>query len=99
MKITLPFFLVVLLLLACSKENIEQKPLTYENFNTSLKEDMDYDAIVELFGAPDESSGSGIARLIYNLEDSTIIEIGYTGKISYANHLDKNHNLLHAILP
>jgi hypothetical protein len=98
-----PVFCLILftcLSFSCDKKQNEtgEKQLTYEDFQTSLTKDMDYQAIVGKFGEPDRDIGSGIHIYVWNLENSTEIWIGYVDKIFYARHVDKNHNILHTII-
>ena len=88
------FFSVI----ACSEDNTEIKPLTFDNFNNTLKPNMDYTKLVEFFGEPTRDIGSGIHIYVYEMSDSTEIWIGYSDKIHYARHVDKNQQVLHTII-
>lgn len=59
---------------------------------------MNYNAIVAKFGEPSKDIGSGIHIYVYILSDSTEVWIGYTDKILYARHLDKNHLLIENLI-
>lgn len=67
---------------------------TSADFKNSLTSQMDYTAIVETFGQPSRDIGSGISIHVYDLDDLTEIWIGYTNRILYARHVDKNQLLL-----
>ena len=86
------------LLVSCTDEATITEQLTFSDFETSLKDDMDYDAIVETFGEPVKDMGSGIHIYLYTLNDSTEIWIGYADAIVYANHVDQDQNILHTFL-
>ena len=64
----------------------------------NLKPDMTYDSIVSKFGEPSKDIGSGIHIYVYQLTDSIEIWIGYTDKILYARHMDKNGQIINTIL-
>jgi hypothetical protein len=72
--------------------------LTYDYFKDNLKPDMTYDSIVAKFGEPSNDIGSGIHIYVYQLIDSTEIWIGYTDKIIYERHMDKNHQIIENII-
>jgi hypothetical protein len=72
--------------------------LTFDNFKSNLKKDMDNKTIVGTFGQPDSDIGSGIYIYVYKLSDSTIMIIGCTNKVLYANHYDKHGDLLHLLI-
>ncbi len=95
MKAIVVSLLLISLLISCSKENANDKRLTFDDFQTSLTVDMDYDAIVEAFGEPDKDVGSGIHIYVYILTDLTEIWIGYTDHIIYAKHVDQNQKVLY----
>jgi hypothetical protein len=67
---------------------------TYDYFKDNLKSDMTYNSIVAKFGTPSKDIGSGIHIYVYQLTDSTEIWIGYTDKILYARHVDKNGQII-----
>jgi len=93
----LTFFLVVFL--SCTKENNSTKHgFVYSDFGNNLKPDMTYDSIVAKFGEPSNDIGSGIHIYVYQLTDCTEIWIGYTDKIIYARHVDKNHQIIENII-
>ena len=72
--------------------------LTFKEFQASLKKEMDYNALVDAFGKPNEDIGSGIYVYVYSLTDSTRILIGYTDKIIYARHIDQEYNVLNTLI-
>jgi hypothetical protein len=93
----LAFFLAVFF--SCSKENDSTKyEFKYSDFEKNLKPDMTYNSIVAKFGAPLKDIGSGIHIYVYQLTDSTEIWIGYTDKILYAKHVDKNGQIIKNII-
>ncbi len=93
----LAIFLVVLF--SCSKESYSIKhELKYSDFENNLKSEMSYDLIVAKFGAPTKDIGSGIHIYVYQLTDSTEIWIGYTDKILYARHVEKNGRIIQNII-
>lgn len=74
------------------------KPLlSYNDFRSSLRKEMDHKTVVETFGRPDKDIGSGIYVFLYTLCDSTTMLIGCTDRILYARHSDNNNNLLHIL--
>jgi hypothetical protein len=83
-------------LTALSQNNKEK--LAFDNFKSNLTKTMDNKTIVETFGQPDKDIGSGIYIYLYELSDSTTMIIGCTNKILYANHIDKNGDLLHMLI-
>jgi hypothetical protein len=72
--------------------------LTYDYFKDNLKPDLTYNSIVIKFGAPSKDIGSGIHIYVYQLSDSTEIWIGYTDKILYARHVDKNGQIIENLI-
>lgn len=93
----LAFFLIVFI--GCKKEmESPQQELTYSYFKDNLKSDMAYNSIVTKFGEPKKDIGSGIHIYVYLLSDSTEIWIGYTDKIMYVTHMDKNQKLITKII-
>ena len=97
MKAIVIKLLLISLLISCTKENTDNKNLTFNDFQSSLQDDMDYDAIVETFGEPEKDIGSGIHIYVYVLTDSTEIWIGYTDYILYSKHVDQDQNILHTL--
>lgn len=95
--IILLFALNISLAVSCSKAENSDKD-SFQYFQTHLKPDMKYDAIVDQFGTPNGDIGSGIHIYVYNLSDGTSIRIGYTDKILYARHVDANDNILHTLI-
>lgn len=69
-----------------------------EFFRQHLDADMNFKNLKATFGKPDEDIGSGIHIYVYNLEDGTKVQIGYTDKILYAFHRDENDQLLEALI-
>jgi len=59
---------------------------------------MNNKTIVETFGQPDYDIGSGIYIYVYKLFDSTTMIIGCTNKVFYANHCDKQGDLLQILI-
>jgi hypothetical protein len=97
------YFLTFLVLFAisgsCAKDtNSAKEGLDYTDFEKSLKADMNYSTIVSLFGEPDSDIGSGIHIYVYRLIDSTEVWIGYTDKILYARHVDKDQQLIGTLI-
>lgn len=84
--------------MACSKEEAQLEILTYESFQKNLTSDMNYDAIVRVFGEPDADVGSGIHVYVYKLDDSTEVWIGYADSVLYARHLGQNQQALHVLI-
>jgi hypothetical protein len=96
---TLFFLFLIFILISCSNELVPDKQvLTYDDFATQLKPDMRYQAIVRIFGEPDQDNGSGIHIFVYVLRDSTEIWIGYTDKVLYAKHMDENQQLIRNLI-
>ena len=89
--------LVACFLLSCNKEDATTEQSTFADFQSALHGDMNYDAIVETFGEPDNDIGSGIHIYVYTLEDSTEIWIGYADSILYVRHMDQDQNILHTL--
>lgn len=83
--------------LTAMAQNVNDK-LTFDNFKSNLKKDMDNITIVETFGQPDNDIGSGIHIYVYELSDSTAMMIGCTNKVLYANHYDKKGDLLNILI-
>jgi len=76
----------------------KREKLTFDNFKSNLKKTMDNKTIVGTFGQPDKDINSGIYIYLYELSDSTTMIIGCTNKILYANHINKNGDLLHILI-
>lgn len=94
-------FLVFILLLslavgACTEKMPAKDSIEY--FELHLNRDMDIREIQQTFGSPDNDIGSGIHIYVYDLNDGTAIWIGYTDRILYARHMDRNQQLLATIL-
>jgi hypothetical protein len=84
---------------SCNKETkLSDQNLIWSDFEMRLKPGMNYYSIVSEFGEPDSDIGSGIHIYVYILDDSTEAWIGYTDKILYARHMDKNHQLLETLI-
>jgi hypothetical protein len=77
--------------------SINAQELTFDNFKSNLKRDMDNKTIVETFGQPDRDIGSGIYIYVYKLTDSTSMIIGCTNKVLYANHYNRHGDLIHLL--
>jgi hypothetical protein len=85
--------------MSCTKQNnLAKQEFSYSDFENNLKSDMSYNSIVAKFGAPSNDIGSGIHIYVYQLTDESEIWIGYTDRILYARHMDKNHQLLNTII-
>ena len=98
-KIYLWILVISLVFSACSKDqNPDKENLTISDFENNLKSEMNYEAIVSIFGEPPKDIGSGIHIYVYQLKDLTEVWIGYTNQILYARHMDQNHNLLEALI-
>ena len=67
---------------------------TLDDFKNILSESQDIDIIFSKFGEPHDDIGSGIHIYVYELNDSTLIWIGYANDILYVNHVDTNGNVL-----
>jgi hypothetical protein len=59
---------------------------------------MTYNSIVAIFGVPLKDIGSGIHIYVYQLADSSEIWIGYSDKILYARHMDKNGQIIENLI-
>jgi hypothetical protein len=91
--------IIIFLLVSCDKRIDNELNLTYSCFKNSLTSQMDYTAILKVFGKPTTEIGDGILVVyIYELEDRTEMWIGCADQVLYARHFDKNHNLLHSII-
>jgi len=85
--------------MSCTKENDSTiDGFIYSDFENNLKPDMTYDSIISQFGEPLDDIGSGIHIYVYQLTDSSEIWIGYTDKILYARHVDKNGQTIETII-
>lgn len=90
--------LVVLTVAACSTEsadNAQDQPSadrTLAMFTAGLSRDLTPSRAVELFGSPDEVTGSGLIIYIYRLNDGQSVWLGFPGKspISYAQVHDQD---------
>lgn len=98
MKIVATTFLLVFLLVSCNDAADDTNELTFNDFQTSLQVDMNYNDIVATFGEPEKDLGSGIHIYVYVLEDATEVWIGYADEIVYANHVDEDQNILHTLI-
>jgi hypothetical protein len=92
-SIFIAFFLVVS---SCAEDETSRNTIEY--FETHLNEDMSHSKMLLVFGKPDKDLGSGIHIYVYTLEDSTEVWVGITDKILYANHVDKDQNLLKVLI-
>ena len=77
----------------------QPKKLSFSYFKNNLNPSMGRDSILAKFGNPSADIGSGIYIYVYELVDSTLMYIGFTDRIFYALHFDKNRNLLHDLFP
>jgi hypothetical protein len=82
---------------ACSQDE-EVNRNTLEYFETHLQLDMNHVKLLSVFGEPDKDLGSGIHIYVYNLDDNTEVWVGITDKLLYANHVNKNQNLLKVLI-
>jgi len=89
---------ILLVAFGCADEDLLTTPLTYDQFQSHLKAEMAYTSIVDFFGQPSKDIGSGIHIYVYELSDATEIWIGYTDEIHYAQHVDKDGQLLDTLL-
>ena len=88
---------IVFLVEACSQDDeVNRNSIDY--FETHLQKDMSHERVMRLFGKPDEDRGSGIHIYVYHLDDSTEVWVACTDKLMYANHLDKDGNLLKTLI-
>jgi hypothetical protein len=85
------------LIVSCDDDEPEHDIDSIEHFH-HLKAEMKYDDITRTFGEPDDDIGSGIHIYVYNLTDGTKVKIGFTDKILYALHVDKNDVLLETLI-
>tara|TARA_Y100001949_G_C15932484_1_gene306326 strand:+ start:311 stop:610 length:300 start_codon:yes stop_codon:yes gene_type:complete len=97
MKTIVIKLLLISFLISCTEENADVNQLIFNDFQTSLQEEMDYNSIIKTFGEPVKDIGSGIHIYVYELTDSTEIWIGYTDYIVYAKHVDQDQNILHTL--
>ena len=74
---------------------IDNNQLSFDDFKSTLRKDMDNKTIVKTFGQPDKDIGSGIYVYVYKLSDSTAMIIGCTDQILYARHCDNKNKLLY----
>ena len=96
-RVTSLSLFIVFLLVSCSQdEEIDRNSIEY--FATHLQKDMSHERLMIVFGKPDKDIGSGIHIYVYNLDDTTEVWVGITDKILYANHVDKDHNLLKVLI-
>jgi hypothetical protein len=91
--ITLVFTFAV----ACSQDEEENRN-TLDYFETHLQQDMSHSKLMAVFGEADKDIGSGIHIYVYNLDDNTEVWVGISDKLLYANHVDKNQNLLKVLI-
>jgi hypothetical protein len=100
MKLTrlLAIATIITLVSACSPDEAQSLAPTLEHFQTHLKPDMAYDAIVSKFGSPSKDIGSGIHIYVYSLPDSTEMWIGYHDRLLYARQVDAQGNELLRII-
>ena len=98
MRGTFAFLLSTILMVASCDDDSDPHRDTLEYFQLYLHQDMKFDKLKHTFGDPDRDIGSGIHIYIYDLSDGTKIQIGYTDKILYARQLDKDDQLLLALI-
>jgi len=91
------FIASVFLLTSCSQDE-EVNRNTLEYFETHLQMDMNHAKLISVFGEPDKDLGSGIHIYVYMLDDTTEVWVGISDKILYANHVDKDQNLLKVLI-
>ena len=91
-------FLMVAVFASCSKEEKKLEKRSVEYFETHLNAGMDINAIKQEWGDPDDDIGSGIHIYVYQLKDNTAIWIGYTDRIMYARHMDRNGQLIRTLI-
>lgn len=85
----------LLVTLSCSENNnLNKDGLAYSDFQTKLKMDMDYAAVVSTFGNPSKDAGSGIHIYVYSLNDFSELWIGFTDRILYAKHVGKDQKFI-----
>ena len=96
-SIILNLTLICLCFSSINAQNNEHR-LSLDDFKSTLKKDMNNKTIVETFGQPDYDIGSGIYIYVYKLFDSTTMIIGCTNKVFYANHCDKQGDLLQILI-
>ncbi len=89
--------LLINLFTSCTKDDDNITQLTLHDFQSFSYEDMNYEAIVEFFGEPDNNVGQGVHIYVYVLNDLTEIWIGYTNLIIYVRHMDQDQNLIKSL--
>jgi hypothetical protein len=87
----------VFIVLACS-DNDEVNRNSIDYFEARLQKDMSHERLMIVFGKPDKDLGSGIHIYVYKLDDTTEVWVGISDKILYANHMDKDQNLLKVLI-
>jgi len=98
-KKIIPFlFLLVTATIACSKRDAGCAAERVDYFRDRLSIDMGYGELVNTFGEPDKDLGSGIHMYQYRLCDETSIVIGFTDRMLYARHVDKDLKVIDTIL-
>lgn len=80
--------------IAYAQPNITNNKRDYATFIQFIKPDMKYKDIVTFFGEPDKNIGSGVDIYVFNLSDSSKAIIGYSDKILYVEHVDKNKKIV-----
>jgi len=98
MRLRIVNIVIVGLCYLTASAQINKKQLTYDDFKSHLKIDFNYELLIETFGQPSKEIGSGIFIYVYDLYDSTEVMIGYSDRIIYADHTDKNSNVLNRLL-
>ncbi|GAA5024889.1 hypothetical protein GCM10011506_08830 [Marivirga lumbricoides] len=86
--------------MSCTQDDdsSQTKTLEYADFELKLNLEMTYNSLLEEFGEPSKDIGSGIHIYVYQLVDDTEIWIGYTNKIEYARHMDKDQQIIKEII-
>jgi hypothetical protein len=74
--------------------NADKNKKNYTEFIKVIKPDMGYKDLVTHFGKPDKNIGSGVDIYVYNLGDSSKVMVGYSDKILYVEHIDKDKKTL-----
>jgi hypothetical protein len=97
MKRQFTLLILVLCFISCEQNDyIGRNTVGY--FEKHLKPGMTHATVMAVFGDPVKDIGSGIHIYVYVLKDSTEVWIGITDTIRYANHLDKNQQLIKELI-
>lgn len=85
----------LLVTISCSvNSSLNKDILTYSDFQTKLKMDMDFKTLVSTFGNPSKDAGSGIHIYVYPLNDLSELWIGYTDRILYVKLVGKDQKFI-----